>query len=815
MDLNHRFLQINIARSSHGPAQPPGTAKSPVLAESTNFGFMRETTLLLQKKKEFKRTKVESRAHPLRLLAPARAPLTPRSLLLPPLTPSLGASGDRKGMHHYRARVRGLTSPKEGSIEPEERSSPSKTARRRVSGKNRSNGTSGPNGVNGVNAVNAVNSVNAVNTANTLNLLDSLHTLNTLKTPNTLNTLNTLNTVSTLNTLNGVNAATKNTTLNPSTLPSLTPTLKTPIRDTLAKTPLREPVRDTLGKPPLREPKPMLVSPEKKVQTALAPPLVAHPAPYPGSPRGPPPRRLKKSQLIPAMPRSELDVFSRLYPGPTRPRKAPDYGVLKNQAPPRQTRKTSRSFGASDANTPEPETPRPRLPRVAPLRQLSATARTSPQTTLLAGVLRLFDRQLLDDSNDATVELRSPQNHTEVERPPPLSPYERGELARQKEIYYLPTRQATAASDHNYGFDDAGGNYVVAVGDHINYRYEICSTLGTGSFGTVVMARDHRVVAPPRYVAVKIIKNDLQWSLQLVKEIKTLKTLSSGDCPYILRYLDHFNFRSHMCIVTELLLVNLYLLMELTEFNGMLAEVIAPMARQLVAGVGYIHEHGVIHCDIKPENVMLQVGGGSTPGSDVVPEYTLKIIDFGTLCPQGQPLFTYIQLRYYRAPEVILGAQYSQAIDVWLVGCVLAELYAGTPLLAGRSEIEQCGLIVELLGCPKPATILNYRRQLLKSCQKLTLNFEGTLSEKAAKRTLLFKIFDAQGRLNQLIFGQYLANAQAHKRHFKPSARPLEVHLHCTRLSPFILFLSQIFIWDASDRATATALLDHPYVASF
>ena len=127
------------------------------------------------------------------------------------------------------------------------------------------------------------------------------------------------------------------------------------------------------------------------------------------------------------------------------------------------------------------------------------------------------------------------------------------------------------SQENNFGFDDNKGNYIIIPEDHINYRYEIISVLGTGSFGNVVMANDHKT---NRLVAVKIINNHINWSLQQsINEIKLLKNLQDRQKTLqnsnIISILDNFNFRSHMCIITELLSTNLYSMLELTNFKGL------------------------------------------------------------------------------------------------------------------------------------------------------------------------------------------------------------------------------------------------------
>jgi len=78
----------------------------------------------------------------------------------------------------------------------------------------------------------------------------------------------------------------------------------------------------------------------------------------------------------------------------------------------------------------------------------------------------------------------------------------------------------------------------------------------------------------------------------------------------------------------------------------------------------------------------------------------LQVIDFGSSCYDHQRIYTYIQSRFYRAPEVIFGARYGVAIDMWSVGCILAELLTGRPLFAGEDESDQIACIVEIIGIP-------------------------------------------------------------------------------------------------------------------
>jgi dual specificity tyrosine-phosphorylation-regulated kinase 2/3/4 len=104
----------------------------------------------------------------------------------------------------------------------------------------------------------------------------------------------------------------------------------------------------------------------------------------------------------------------------------------------------------------------------------------------------------------------------------------------------------------------------------------------------------------------------------------------------------------------------------------------------------YLKEHEVIHCDLKPENILLKDPTKSG----------IKIIDFGSSCFQDERVYTYIQSRFYRAPEIILGIPYTASIDMWSFGCIMAEFCIGYPLFPGEDEMEQLAMIMEVCGIP-------------------------------------------------------------------------------------------------------------------
>lgn len=122
-------------------------------------------------------------------------------------------------------------------------------------------------------------------------------------------------------------------------------------------------------------------------------------------------------------------------------------------------------------------------------------------------------------------------------------------------------------------------------------------------------------------------------------------------------------------MVFELLSMNLYELIKLNDYYGLPLDLIRRFSLQLLNGMHILHKHEIIHADLKPENVLLkQVRSWSIQPN----KSGLKIIDFGSSCFIRSRIYTYIQSRYYRAPEVILGVPYDYKIDVWSFACIIA-----------------------------------------------------------------------------------------------------------------------------------------------
>uniref|UniRef100_A0A182QRU0 dual-specificity kinase n=1 Tax=Anopheles farauti TaxID=69004 RepID=A0A182QRU0_9DIPT len=277
--------------------------------------------------------------------------------------------------------------------------------------------------------------------------------------------------------------------------------------------------------------------------------------------------------------------------------------------------------------------------------------------------------------------------------------YEHHEIYNYPRIYFIGANAKKRRGAGNSDYDNEQGSYIHIAHDHIAYRYEVLKIIGKGSFGQVVKAYDHRNF---QHVALKMIRNEQRFHRQAQEEIRILKHLRAQDrynSMNIIHMYDSFVFRNHMCITFELLYINLYELIKKNKFKGFSMQLVRKFTHSLLKCLDALYKNKIIHCDMKPENILLKQQGRSG----------IKVIDFGSSCFENERVYTYIQSRFYRAPEVILGAKYDMAIDMWSLGCIVAELYTGSALLPGEDEYDQMACIIELLGMP-PLKLLHNAR---------------------------------------------------------------------------------------------------------
>lgn len=332
-----------------------------------------------------------------------------------------------------------------------------------------------------------------------------------------------------------------------------------------------------------------------------------------------------------------------------------------------------------------------------------------------------------------------------------------------------------------YGFDDNNGSYIPVINDHVAYRYEVLKLIGKGTFGVVLQAYDHK---EGKDVALKIIRNQTRFHTQAKEEIRILTKLLEndiGDKFNIVHMVDSFMFRSHPCIVFELLSLNLFELSKKNSFKGFSLSLIRRFTFAIVNCLYALSKFDIIHCDLKPENILLKQQNRSG----------IKVIDFGSSCFKEKRVHTYIQSRYYRSPEVILNAKYGPAIDMWSLGCILVELYTGRPLLDGEDERDQLACMIELLNVPPS--------QFLYKC----------------KPTKVRQFFDPNGLpiYCRLQSPQYRipesTKHRANKVRGLPGSRKL---LSYCDDEDFKDFVRRCLIWDPAKRMTPSSALEHSWI---
>jgi len=349
-----------------------------------------------------------------------------------------------------------------------------------------------------------------------------------------------------------------------------------------------------------------------------------------------------------------------------------------------------------------------------------------------------------------------------------LSPYEQQEINDYPIVHYFGIPQAkihatVENSANNHGFCDNKANYKITTGDHLLYRYEILDKLGQGAFGSVMRVTDH---LEKRDLAVKVIRNKKRFAHQALMEIKLLQFLKDLDPlkkAHIIHVGANFIFRKHLCICFELLSLTLYDLTRNNGFRGFGLELTRRFTVQILIALRIFKDYNIIHCDLKPENVLL-VDATKT---------NLRIIDFGSACFEEDRTYTYIQSRFYRAPEVILGLPYDPAIDIWSTGCMVAEMVIGLPIFPGENEVDQMACITEVMGvAPTAITSLSRRKKM---------------------------------------FFDQIGNPRMKKRQKAPGAKTMASACDCDN-HEFVEFMKGCLAWDPAIRLSPNAALNSSWI---
>jgi len=239
------------------------------------------------------------------------------------------------------------------------------------------------------------------------------------------------------------------------------------------------------------------------------------------------------------------------------------------------------------------------------------------------------------------------------------------------------------------------------------HEYIVVEKLGSGTFGQVCCCKEYHT---GRYCAVKIIKDNPLYFRQGLTELDILKKITTYTTNnHLLKVYDSLLYNNHLCLVLPQYALTLFDLMrkqaKKSRKYGLPLYAVQRFTRQLTEALVELYKIGITHCDLKPENIMIQ----GTPrtfedGTYDLSDQDIIIIDFGSATETFSGNI-YIQSRFYRAPEVILGNRYNQSIDMWSLGCIVAEMLLGLPLYAAKNELAQLHRIQKFQG-PVPVHLI-------------------------------------------------------------------------------------------------------------
>lgn len=268
-----------------------------------------------------------------------------------------------------------------------------------------------------------------------------------------------------------------------------------------------------------------------------------------------------------------------------------------------------------------------------------------------------------------------------------------------------------------------------------NLLDSIIKLLGQGTFGKVVEAYDRQ---RKTRCAVKIIRSIQKYRDASRIELRVLSTLASNDktnrnkCIHLR---DCFDFRNHICIVTDLLGQSVFDFLKGNGFVPFPSSQIQNFARQLFTSVAcespygffwslasfiliipVLHDLNLIHTDLKPENILLVSNAYQTftynrtiPSSShavsrnarqrrVLLDSEIRLIDFGSATFDDEYHSSVVSTRHYRAPEIILNLGWSFPCDIWSIGCILVEFFTGDALFQTHDNLEHLAMMEAVIG---------------------------------------------------------------------------------------------------------------------
>ena len=225
-------------------------------------------------------------------------------------------------------------------------------------------------------------------------------------------------------------------------------------------------------------------------------------------------------------------------------------------------------------------------------------------------------------------------------------------------------------------FDDNNGD-----------TYIIQDLKGSGSYAEVYKAlntTNNGVYAFKISKSLPVITAQANREIQVLTQLKQFFDESVLD--HVGELIGSFDYLTHKISIFTLYPMTLQQLIFSRDCEGFPLPMVQLVAQCLTPVIRALHDQNIIHTDIKPENIVIEDNSN------------VRLIDFGGCIFPSDPVFKYIQSRYYRAPEVLLEYPATPKIDVWSLGCVLAETFLGQPIFAGKDTLNMLQLIELRIG---------------------------------------------------------------------------------------------------------------------
>ncbi|XP_062995861.1 homeodomain-interacting protein kinase 4 [Elgaria multicarinata webbii] len=335
--------------------------------------------------------------------------------------------------------------------------------------------------------------------------------------------------------------------------------------------------------------------------------------------------------------------------------------------------------------------------------------------------------------------------------------------------------------------------------------YDVFEILGKGTFGEVVKSWKR---STGEMVAIKILKYDSYRSRIIKNELKLLQTMSEVDSEesHIVQFHEFFHDELKFYLVFELLEQNLFDFQKEHNFSPLPVRHIRTVTTQVLRALAKLKELSIIHADLKPENIMLV--------DQVRFPFRIKVIDFGSASIFNEVRYVkepYIQSRFYRAPEILLGLPFCEKVDVWSLGCVMAELHLGWPLYPGNNEYDQIRYICETQRMPRPT--------LLNAARKAHLFFKRSPHPEMANSWQLktpaeyladTKVKSVERRKYVLKSLDQMETVNIHKMIY-PDTEALAEYFD---LRSMVELIKRMLTWDSHERIAPGAALKHPYIST-